>query len=292
MGSYPTDRCRWHPLLRALLTLVGAFVFSSPARSSPLFISVDEWGKGVACNSTTATVNIPLCNLVGGVGTFARLPSGFMDDPTPGGGTHVLTYLLPAEYAAPADSFDVLMPDLGMLDGDADLLRFIGHTLLFYSTQSGISTVDCSVTPFVMNSGCDGLADKKVLPPILPLNFVIPSLPPLGDESGLFISGTNTNLFEFNFQSDELTACTVPNCGPLNIAPPSNNPLRDITGLPGPNGGQPFGRLNLGVGGNSNNPFTQVPEPPQAWVVGCGLLLLFSRSMYRFFAAARSSSSF
>src|SRR4051794_18810952 len=48
-----------------------------------------------------------------------------------------------------------------------------------------------------------------------------------------FITGSSLGLVEFIFQSDELTACPagLPNCGPLNIAPPANNPYRDITGL-------------------------------------------------------------
>jgi hypothetical protein len=125
------------------------------------------------------------------------------------------------------------------------------------------------------NSGCDGLADKPAMPPLLPLTTVVPEVGPVGDASGLFVTMDGGERVEFNFQSDELAKCTVPNCGPMNIAPPSTNPFRDITGLPGPNGGQPFGNFLLPVGIN-DNPLTQVqsPEPSPAWLVG-GALLLF-----------------
>lgn len=109
---------------------VFALSFMSLAHADTFFISVDEWGKGYVCNGDGSSVAIPLCfvNPANGLASFARLASGFTNDPTPGGGTHVLTYNLPFDDGV----FDVVMADPAGA-GLGDLLRFRGTQLLFYS---------------------------------------------------------------------------------------------------------------------------------------------------------------
>jgi hypothetical protein len=251
------------------------FVPMISAPAAPLFLSVDEWGKGFVCDGgggLGGASAIPLCqpSAVSPFGNFERLASGFSTDPTPGGGAHVLTYILPFTIAT--NAFDVLMMDNTFVDADADLLRFVGNRLFFYSTQFIAGTGDCSTMLPNMATGCDGVADVIQLPPpVKDLTQIAEGGAP-GDADGLYIAGTSLGLAEIAFQSDELTQCppNLPNCGPLNIAPPPNNPYRDITGLNAPNTvvTLPFGF--------PDNPLdvASVPEPGSIWLCSIGTLAL------------------
>jgi hypothetical protein len=263
-----------HRVLATTLLFVP-IILTPGAPAAPLFLSVDEWGKGFVCDGGGGLGGgsaIPLCQPSGvsPFGTFERLASGFSADPTPGGGTHVLTYILPFTIAT--NTVDVLMIDSTLVDGDMDLLRFVGNQLFFYSTQFIAGTGDCSTMLPNMATGCDGVADVSQFPPPLrDLTQVVESGAP-GDASGLYFANTSLGLAEITFQSDELTRCptNIPNCGPLNVAPPPTDPYRDITGLNAPN------TLVTLPFGFPNNPLdvASAPEPGSIWLFSIGALAL------------------
>jgi hypothetical protein len=250
--------------------MVFSLIEIRPATASAFF-SFDEWGKGFACDDgngvPTPGINFCSFNPATQMGSFSRIPSGFSSDPTPGGGTHVLTYLLP--FSLGNDDIYLRAPDD---TAPTDLIRLIAGsgastTVLFYSLQEFPGTGDCStMTPPA--TGCDGVADVPAIPPPRPgLGTSFPEGGPEGNNDGLFFKGSAPfNLITLIAHSDELITCPpIPNCGPMNIAPPPNNPFRDITGLgagvvpvvlPAPNAFDPIPG--------------PVPEPGSIWLILLG----------------------
>jgi hypothetical protein len=270
--------------VRAAMFVVACFFVAPFATANPLFISVTEWGAGYVCDAGGSSITIPLCSVKNGVGTFARLPSGFMTDPTPGGGTNVLTYLLPVDFG----TFDVTMIESANGDNGSDLLRFIGNLLFFYSTQALTGTGNCA-TGLPLATGCDGVADVKAIPVGAPGSTIVEIHGQVPGSSGLAGQGLFTFLpiAEFNFVSDQLNACPVkvPNCGPLNIAPPADDPYKFITGLtPQP------GFVQLAVGQNFNPVGSLVPEPGSVWLILTGMGTMAAGRRWRLRGGAGSKA--
>jgi hypothetical protein len=229
-------------------------------------------------------MTIPHCGINPGTdtGTFARLPSGFSADPTPGGGAKVLTYILP--FTISNTTNDVLMSGTIFADpdGDFDLLRFVGNRLFFYSAQSVTGTGSCATGLPNNATGCDGVADVAQEPfPPQKSTLVVQEFGEPGNTEGLYGTSSTLGVVEFAFQSDEVTKCpaNVPNCGPMNIAPPPDDPYRDITGLTAP-----MMLVNIPLpGGDPFDPFVLTPEPASIWLlpVGAAILLLLRRRLTR-----------
>ena len=241
---------------KAFLALVGImFAISTfaPAASASVFVVMDEWGKGYACNLGVGLAGYPLCafNPATHRATFKRLGSGFTTDPNTGF-TKVLTYNLagfPSLLQTPVITSEKSGDEL--LDGD--LATFFGSKIYFYSHQSFPATGSCATGLPNHATGCDGAADVPTLPVVVG--------PAVADEVG--VPGNNEFIYsiggvEFDFQSDELPS----------FAPPPSNPYRDIIGI---NGGGQNVRLLVGPG---LNPFMATPEPPSLWLtLGAGGLL-------------------
>lgn len=261
---------RKHIRFATLIALTFLFIIPS-AMADTLFFSFDEWGKGFLCNGTGSSAMIPGCSgsPTTHLGSFARIPSGFTSDPTPGGGGHVMTFRLP---------FDIGDVDVFLRATDesipGDLIRVTGNTVFFYSLQEQIGTGDCStMTPPATD--CDGVADVHALPSGRP-EFTTMTMSESafeGSNHGLFFLGnSNGDLVTFIPHSDELPACPpIPNCGPFNIAPPRDNPFRDVTGLPGA-----IALVRLPTD-NQFDPIAEVPEPGSIWLLLAGCTLFFKK---------------
>jgi hypothetical protein len=269
--------------LSAIATIACiAAILARKASAGEIFISFDEWGKGYICG-TQIGVTPPAVPPCGGprpgVGLFLRLASGFTADPTPGGGTNVLTYLLPAPMNF-GSSFDILLFDApSSADGDTDQIRILGDRILIYSTQQSTGQVDCTRNPSVdpnnpnLGTGCDGLADVKTLPGFRggfqDLEFGPDGM--LGGPGGMGPVFGEAEIFDIPgialiFVSDEGTAA----CGAATpCAPPPNNPFRDITGL-----NVTPGQVTLGFGANFNPIDTPIPEPRPVSLFFWGAILL------------------
>jgi hypothetical protein len=275
------------PSLFSLAVIIASIFVTQHEASANVFISFDEWGKGFICGDAgfITTPLIPPCG-VGpqpGVGSFLRLPSGFMADPTSGGGANVLTYLLPMPINF--GTLDIGVLDAPSADGDTDLIRVLGDRILIYSKQGLPAMVDCSKNPITdpnnpnLPTGCDGLADVPTIPSSMEAFTVTEIGQTTGPAFGFvdFMLGGANGL---DFVSDEGSDP----CAAVPCAPPTDNPFRDITGLDA----MP-GQVTLRYGPNFNPINTPVPEPRFTGLFLAGAVLLAAYHWLRHRATTRAS---
>ena len=155
-------------------------------------------------------------------------------------------------------------------DGDSDLLRFIGNQLIFYPQQA-VGGTGTFATGWPLVTGCDGLADVQTMPTAAPGSTVIQeiqsrNLAGAGSTgAGLYVG--DVPQAEFNFISDQPVACPtlIPNCGPMNIAPPPNDPYKFLDPAPA------AGFVLLPAGPNFDPFLITTPEPATGWFMSTGL---------------------
>jgi hypothetical protein len=82
--------------------------------------------------------------------------------------------------------------------------------------------------------------------------------------------------FTFIFVSDELTSCMgIPGCGPENIAPPPNNPYRDLIGL------DAGGQIQPLLVGDNVDPLDVTPEPSTFGVMLGAVMIIWLAHRHR-----------
>ena len=261
-----------HRVISPLLGMAAFTLIFAPLASADVLVAVDEWGKGFACTYTTGLAGYPACayDPAAGVATFLRLGSGLATDPITGF-TNVLTYYLPGlPDLTPLGSLS--SPDAQDGGNDGDFIDFVGSNIFFYSRQDPAGTGSCATQLPNIATGCDGVADVPTLPS---------GASHLVNEVGSDARGDASILYEvtgftFIFVSDELTSCMgIPGCGPENIAPPPNNPYRDLIGL------DAGGQIQPLLVGDNVDPLDVTPEPSTFGVMLGAVMIIWLAHRHR-----------